>query len=217
MDEESIIIIGAGGIASCLLRQLRKFRTGRFTIIDGDTFEESNKSRQEGSIAENKAKYWSKELEETTAIEEYLTPDNISKLIPANEKTIIMSCVDNHKTRKLLQDHCVKMKNVVMISGGNDLTTGDVSLFVRENRRNLTPRIDFMQPEMENPKDRRPDEIGCGELVKSKPQIILTNNFVAAVMLNILQEKTIKYTTVYVDVEKNLTATVDTRKINGWK
>ena len=217
MEKESIYIIGAGGVASCLLHTLSKFKRFPFiTIIDGDVHEEKNKDRQNGVIGVAKADYWANILK-GKSITEYITKKNFKDIIPRNEKALIIMSVDNHKTRKVVQDECCQMKNVTLISGGNHLTTGDATIFKRVNRVNLTPRIDFMQPEIQNPQDRSPEEISCEERVESEPQIVLTNNMVAMAMLNMLYQDEILYTTVYIDIIKNSAVSRDMRTVKGWK
>lgn len=163
-----------------------------------------------------KAKYWKEETENSEAITKYITKDNAKEII--KEETLVFSCVDNHATRKLIQDRCSELKNVVLISGGNTYTKGDASIYIRSKRANVTPRIDFMQPDIQFPKDKHPDDVSCLEEIASKPQLIFTNNAVAAAMLNMIYNTDEpKYTMVYVDIETNKTISFDRRTISGWK
>lgn len=209
---KNIYVIGAGGIASALIRPLKRY-LGQvpITVIDGDITEDKNADRQEGITGVSKATYWAQAIEGLQAVTEYVTPSNIDKLIPKKEDSIIFACVDNHATRKLLQDHCKKMQSVILISGGNELFTGDVRIFIRQGRRDKTPRIDHLQPEIQNPTDKRPDEVSCSELVESEPQILFMNNAVAAAMLNTLHFiDDIDYNVVYIDIKQNKQATLNT-------
>jgi hypothetical protein len=106
--------------------------------------------------------------------------------------------VDNHVTRKLVNDHCAKLKNICLISGGNDGvgkdssgavrrgTYGNVQIYVRRGGRDLTPSLSEYHPEIANPKDKHPADLNCTELVVSKPQILFANLAVASAMLNTL-------------------------------
>ncbi|MCX6809728.1 MAG: hypothetical protein NTZ65_03215 [Candidatus Berkelbacteria bacterium] len=82
-------------------------------------------------------------------------------------------------------DHCRKhLDNVVLISGGNELTHGNVQIYVRQNGKDLTLPLDNKyHDEIKNPDDHNPADAGCEELVQSEPQLIITNNFVATMML----------------------------------
>ena len=109
-----------------------------------------------------------------------------------------MLCVDNHATRKLVNDHCAKLKNICLISGGNDGvgkdsggtvrrgTYGNVQIYVRKNGKDITPSLAKFHPEIETPADKMPHELNCTDLVLSKPQILFSNLAVASAMLNAL-------------------------------
>ena len=185
----NVVVVGCGGIATHLLSALALSLQPKqkLKLIDGDKFEKGNLSRQIGEPGENKATFWTKRTAALTQSKvsgetHFLTKHNIKNLICDGD--VVLACVDNHATRKLLQDHCKSLKTSILISGGNGLTTGDVRVFVRQNRKNGTKPIYFGQPEMMNPDDRNPADISCSEIVASQPQLVATNCFVAAVMLN---------------------------------
>jgi hypothetical protein len=106
--------------------------------------------------------------------------------------------VDNHATRKLISDRAEELKNVTVISGGNDWTDGNVLVHIRRDDENLTPPLaSKFHPEILNPVDENPADIeqkpeGCAELAVSAPQLLITNNYIAANMLaalfNIIDE-----------------------------
>ena len=129
------------------------------------------------------------------ALSSYITRENIAELIlPGN---IVLLCVDNHATRKLVSDHCATIKNIVLISGGNDgvgkAPPAGPPGFVRQcpglcaqGRERRTPSLTKLHPEIEHPKDKPPHELNCTELVVSQPQILFSNLAVASAMLNTL-------------------------------
>ncbi len=92
--------------------------------------------------------------------------------------------VDNHATRKLVSDRCAMLEEAVLISGGNELTDGNVQIYVRVKGKDVVPPITHFHPEIANPKDRNPAEMSCEELaVSGVPQLIFTNLAVATHML----------------------------------
>jgi molybdopterin/thiamine biosynthesis adenylyltransferase len=218
---KKIKIIGAGGIGSILLPTLARFldfsdeETVVITIIDGDSYEGKNRARQLFTRLGNKAEVTVEKLAADfpgltfKAQPEYLTDKSALYLL--SDGDIIFSCVDNHKTRKLISDFCVEeLDNVVIFSGGNDYTDGNIQVFIRENGKNVTlPLANEYHPEIINPADRRPDEIGCGELIESAPQLIFANNAIATLMLNAFFTHFYgggcKYNEVYVDILTNNT------------
>lgn len=218
-----IKIIGCGGITSCLLPILCKFLEYNFEnseihLIDGDTFEEKNKNRQNFKNFGNKAEITTKENNHFKNIvffsyPEFLTKANIRKIIREND--IIFGCVDNHATRKLISKRCEELNDVVFISGGNELTDGAIQIHWKKDKKDLTlPICNQYHNEIENPNDFNPGENkkGCEqEIQKGNTQLIITNNAIASLMVNafygFLQNK-LDYDEIYIDIIKNITRKV---------
>lgn len=216
---KKIKVIGAGGIGSILLPILCQFLDTNnedvsITIIDGKNYSPKNRTRQLFNKLGNKAEVSVEKLSQSTsrlifrAQSEYVTDKSILYLLEDGD--IIFSCVDNHKTRLLLSDFCSnELNDVVLFSGGNGFLDGSVQIFARSNGQNITlPIANKFHPEIVTPKDKRPDELSCEELQVSSPQLIFTNNMVAAVMLNAFYnyfyaEKKHDYNEVYLDVNTN--------------
>jgi molybdopterin/thiamine biosynthesis adenylyltransferase len=206
-----IKVIGTGGIGLCLLPTLcrylnyngEKYPAVEISLIDGDSFEERNRERQDFvevgpkasmTAAEYRGKFprlmfWDHPV--------YVADNNVIQLIREND--IVLLCVDNHKTRKLISERAEELKNVTVISGGNDWTDGNVLVHIRRDEKNLTPPLaNKYHPEIMNPTDKNPAEVeqkaeGCNELAVSEPQLLITNNYIAANMLaalfNLVDEK----------------------------
>ena len=194
-----INIIGIGGVATWLLRPLLKFievtyaKVGELSdveivLIDGDTFTETNADRQIFERCENKALVVAKQCTEQfpsifiRPVPEYVTRENIASLITKGD--IVLMCVDNYSTRKLISDHAEDLTDIVIISGGNNFTDGNVQCFVREKGENKTLSIaNEYHPEIQFPRDKNPGEIGCRERAESAPQLIAMNMRIASDML----------------------------------
>jgi molybdopterin/thiamine biosynthesis adenylyltransferase len=193
-----IYFIGLGGIGSQLCEPICRFinhfddmKKWKITFIDGDDYESSNKTRQLitfKDLGKNKAKSQYQKMYQlfpqleldTNAI--YINKQNIKDCIDPDENIFILSGVDNHKTRHVIQEYCLSLNNVLLLSGGNEYIDGDVQIFARKNEKNLLPPIWKYNPDILKPKDKSPDEIGCDELVKSEPQLIFTNGMVSSCM-----------------------------------
>lgn len=204
-------VIGTGGIGLCLLPPLCRvlnygstvysFDEVEMALIDGDAFEEKNKDRQDFRRRGNKAEATVAELEDVypniyfRAHPTYIDDGNIGVLLKDGDT--IFLCVDNHKTRNLVSRFCEKeLKNVTLISGGNNFTDGNVMVYIREDGKNVTlplhathtPDGKQYHPEIADPQDKHPNEIeqreGCLELIASAPQLLVANNMAAAMMLN---------------------------------
>lgn len=202
-------IIGLGGVGSIVARYgsvfLASLRKNVYlTIMDGDKFEPSNATRMIFGDCGNKAEVLYQDMaprfKDTNLVIErvrrYLTPRNIKKLIGPGD--IVLLCVDNHPTRELVNRHCQKLKNVVLISGGNDGvekdasgkvhrgTYGNVQIYVRQKGKELTYDLAKFHPEIAHPQGKMPHQKNCTELVVSVPQILFANLAVASAMLNTL-------------------------------
>jgi len=205
----SVKIIGLGGVGGIVARYLAVFLAAhptstRLVLIDGDAFEPSNATRMLFGQCGNKAAVLHAELlpriEESqltlVAIEEFVTPHNIDRLIREGE--IVILAVDNHTTRKMVSDHCARLGNVCLISGGNDGvvsepngkvrrgTYGNVQVYRRCDGADATPSLSRYHPEIAEPTDHHPLEKNCTELVTSVPQILFTNMQVATSILGTL-------------------------------
>lgn len=206
---QCVKVIGLGGVGSIVARYGAVFLASMqqncfLMLVDGDQFEPSNATRMIFGRYGNKAKVVQQELRgrfrnsrlALITYSKYVTPENVRAVVQSGD--IVLLCVDNHKTRKMVNDHCAKLKNIVLISGGNDGvgkdssgklrrgTYGNVQIYVRKSGKDITPSLTQYHPEIANPKDKMPHELSCTELVTSKPQILFSNMAVASAMLNTL-------------------------------
>ena len=113
-------------------------------------------------------------------------------------------CVDNHKSRMIVNNYCKNLKDVTLISGGNELTDGNVQVYLRRNGSDKTPDLAAYHPEIGNPDDKLPDEMSCEELSKSEPQLYFTNLGVATIMCwsfyNVMIRSKLEASEVYFDI-----------------
>jgi molybdopterin/thiamine biosynthesis adenylyltransferase len=209
-----IKIIGIGGIGTHLVPPLCRYfdsceKSANITLLDGDQFEPKNINRQDFELFGNKAESIAKKLlvqfpdQSIESKPVFLADENIFVFI--KEGDMIFLCVDNHATRKLVSDYCQTLKDVTLISGGNDYTDGNVQIFIRKEGKNLTPPLTHLHPEIENPKDKNPAEMSCEELSRNgSPQLIFTNLAAASHMLSafwlITEKGEVKYTEQYFDL-----------------
>jgi hypothetical protein len=206
-DVPSVKLIGLGGVGGIAARYLVGFLAAasdpvRVLLIDGDEFEPRNAERMLFSSCGNKASVVRDDLLEfveggsltLAAVEEYVSAGNLQRLIV--EGDVVLLCVDNHATRKLVSDHCRGLRNVCLISGGNDGvgedgagrtqrgSFGNVQVHRRREGVDETPPIDAFHPEIESPRDSLPDDVSCSEAVLSVPQLLFTNLATASALLN---------------------------------
>ncbi|MCX5888517.1 MAG: ThiF family adenylyltransferase [Deltaproteobacteria bacterium] len=213
--------IGIGGIGCALLPFLCRYLNyagarARLTLIDGDSFERVNAPRQAfprlGNKAEVKARELAQEFEALSlrAVPEYVTAANVNRLLAAGDVVFLM--VDNHASRRLVDEHAATLSDLTLISGGNDFEDGNIQVYLRREGRDLTPRLSRYHPEIATPLDRHPAELSCEELMAAgAPQLLFTNLMVAALMLNAfyaLSRDLPGYCEVYLDIRQNLSRPV---------
>lgn len=196
----NIKVIGLGGIGSPVAQGLAQFLASTkaesaLWLIDGDDFEERNRERVLFQSYDNKALTKAKELTaaldarvQVIPVPRYVTPWNARHVI--EEGDIVFMCVDNHATRKVVNNRCRRLQEVVLFSGGNDGiedgkegTFGNVQTYIRGEGRDLTNPLTRWHPEIAKPADRRPDQQGCVEMSDAAPQLFFTNLAVASTML----------------------------------
>lgn len=213
----NITIVGLGGIGSILANVISRFEDFKegskdttITLIDGDSYEAKNKERQDFiSSGRNKAETKSVELESKfrnlkfKVIPNFITENNVYNFIKDGD--IVFLCVDNHKTRKIIDDATYNFNDITIISGGNELVNGSVQIYVKRGGKNLTPTLSDYHPEIEFANDKLPTELSCEERYNSEPQLLFTNLTAATCMtwayFNLL-EKRIDYSNIYFDISK---------------
>lgn len=196
-----IKVIGCGGIGSwlvdplCTMISYSSASAVEVGLIDGDHYEERNRERQNFVEIGPKATITAMRLQEKfprLTIQDhpiYLTKANIALLIKDGD--IVCGCVDNHRTRKLINDRAEELNNIVHLSGGNELTDGNVLIHIKKNGKDITlPVANKYHPELQNPTDKNPGDEdlsrkkGCDVMVVSEPQLVATNFQVASIMLS---------------------------------
>ena len=227
MDEmKDIKVIGVGGIGLCVLPVLCRYLnyhpeidTADIHLIDGDEFEARNSERQQFVELGKKAEVTAKSLEEEYrnlvfhSHTDYLNEENVGWHV--REEDIVFMGVDNHSTRKLVIEECMRKDDIILITGGNDYTTGDVSIYIREKGEDVTKSPIHVFPEIANPPegDKNPADLegrregGCAVEVASAPQLLIANNLVAASMLAafyaVVEGRQGDYGSVYIDILSN--------------
>lgn len=187
-----IVIVGLGGIGSALCDNLGRYLnhatdlSSHVLLVDGDEYELKNKERQTFNQVGNKADVKCSELRlkfgnvEFTSVPNFINTSNIGDIISNDD--IVFLCVDNHVTRQIVSVYCEGLKDVILISGGNEYLDGNVQLFQRKGGNNVTATLLDYHPEIENADDKSPEDMSCEELSKSAPQLLFTNLTAATIM-----------------------------------
>ena len=185
-DGLMVRLVGLGGIGGVVARYVSIFLASlpcetNLLLIDGDEFETKNASRMLFSNYGNKAEVVRAELLEhfvesrltLMAVDQLITPENIATLLPSGLNEVILLCVDNHETRKLVSDYCEGREgfpgvdDICLISGGNDGvgadssgivrrgSYGNVQVYIRRGGTDVSPSLTAFHKEI----DSRPNSL----------------------------------------------------------
>lgn len=191
-----VVIIGLGGIGEKVVRYLSMFLNflpgdgTRLLLVDGDSFQERDRNRQWFRQLGNKADAMVSELAPVhgrlsyRTVTSFVDENNVSSII--EEQDTVFLCVDNHATRRIVAQHCESLQNVVLISGGNELTDGNVQIHIRRDGKDITHPITKHHPEIARARKGAPSNTaeGCERMVTSEAQLVFTNLTAASAMLN---------------------------------
>ena len=217
----TFVIIGLGGVGGFVMRLLVPYLWYKdagdlILAVDGDEFEHKNKARMAFIMVGPKSVVLANELIPIygnrvgmKARHEYVDEKNIDEMVMDGD--IVFCCPDNHKTRRVVERHCMTLDNVSLFSGGNDGiegvhagTFGNIQVYLRENGRDVTNPLSAFHPEIRDPQDKMPQEIGCLEQAQSAPQLVFTNAQVAVSMLSAFyawERGALGHEEAYLDIE----------------
>lgn len=206
-----IVMLGAGGtggyIAPHLYRMLYALeRPVRFIIADGDIVEEKNLVRQNfihADLGVNKAKVLAERYSTAFGIETEYIPEfiedkkqlislvtphvyKIYASVPVYELVIVIGCVDNNKSRKLMNDVFKSVSPLVYIDSGNGEYTGQVVCGIRSGTRTVFKPVCSAFPDILEETDKFPTELSCAEASVSAPQSIAANITAATLAVNMV-------------------------------
>ena len=228
-----IDVIGLGGTGSWLVRALTPYLdsptgpegpprfVGKLVLVDGDDYESANRGRQHFPKIGNKAAVLAEAVNHTTThfttrgLAVYLgreVSEGPHRSTPirdvVGEGHTVFVCVDNHATRKLVFEHAATLRNVVVLSAGNDYDDGNVMLYVRKEGKDLCPNPLSYQEDIRDAAGKLPGQMSCEELAANgTPQLIAANLWAATLLLSAYHAYTsgkldTKSPIVYFDVNK---------------
>ena len=134
--KSNVLIVGAGGLGSPISIYLAALGIGKIGIIDKDSVEISNLSRQiifstndlnknKSSVAINKLRKINPDIK-LHSFNKRLTKKNINQI--AKNFDLIVDGSDNFRTRFLINDYCFKNKKI-LVSGAISKFDGQVYTF----------------------------------------------------------------------------------------
>jgi tRNA threonylcarbamoyladenosine dehydratase len=121
-----VVVIGIGGVGSWATEALARSGVGAITLIDLDHIAESNTNRQIHALGDEYGKAKVLAMAEriaainpacrVTAIEDFITPENVTVLLPAAD--VVIDCIDQAAAKAALIAHCRAQHTTVITCGG---------------------------------------------------------------------------------------------------
>jgi tRNA A37 threonylcarbamoyladenosine dehydratase len=121
-----VCVVGIGGVGSWAVEALARSGVGRLTLVDLDHVAESNVNRQIQALTETLGQAKVLAMRQriaainpacvVTAIEEFVTVENVAGLVP--ECDALIDAIDQVKAKAVLIAHCRRAKIAVVTTGG---------------------------------------------------------------------------------------------------
>lgn len=187
-------VVGVGGTGSLLARDLPKLLTNtshRMMLIDNDIVERKNIVRQgyqEQDVGDNKAIALSRKINSLYStnclfMDSYVTDTNLLAVINDYKFYIpvILGCIDNDKTRQMIESVVKQLDKVVYIDSANSEYEGNVYIYIKDHEKHVGKMRGEVY-KLEN--DKHPDEVSCLDQVASgNVQYLVTNAKMAIAVL----------------------------------
>ncbi len=141
--KSSVLVVGVGGLGSPIAIYLAALGIGKIGIIDKDSVEISNLSRQiifstndlkksKTTVAINKLRKINPDIK-LNSFNKRLTKKNINQI--AKNFDLIVDGSDNFRTRFLINDYCLKNRKI-LVSGAISKFDGQVYTFNFSKKKN---------------------------------------------------------------------------------
>lgn len=206
----NITVVGVGGTGSNLLPPLtqlintiKKDTTVKLKVIDGDRFEIKNMNNQkciEIDVGKSKSEVIASRYKrvypelDITYSDEYIynkndiTFGNRGYFSSYNTINILIGCVDNNATRKLMNDVFNDSNNIIYIDSGNgtENRVGQIIIGLKIDGKVILEPVATMFPEILTDNDTVESQVGCAVVNEKSPQNISTNLLASTIIFSVL-------------------------------
>lgn len=115
-----ILVVGVGAVGGACVEALARSGVGRLTLVDGDTFEETNLNRQPFSslsaLGQPKTTVTCQRLADiapscqTQGLHQFVTPENVRDFLVETQPTLVVDAIDDLPAKVALLEQCVHLK-----------------------------------------------------------------------------------------------------------
>jgi tRNA threonylcarbamoyladenosine dehydratase len=126
LQSSHAVVIGIGGVGSWAAECLARSGVGHITLIDLDVIAESNVNRQihaqDATFGANKVDVMAQRIASyaphcsITMIDDWITPDNVASLVPANAG-VVLDCIDQVAAKTALTVLCKARGQSLIVCG----------------------------------------------------------------------------------------------------
>ena len=187
-------VVGVGGTGSLLARGLAKLLIGKnskMCLIDNDIVERKNIVRQgyqEQDIGDNKALALSRKINslydvDCLFIDEYANDVNLLNHIKNHKRydPVIIGCVDNDATRKMIEKVVNELKVVTYLDSANSEWEGNIYIYTKRYQK-ISGKMRGQCYKLED--DLHPNELSChDQAAEGNVQFLVTNAKMAVALL----------------------------------
>ncbi|MDD2983386.1 MAG: tRNA threonylcarbamoyladenosine dehydratase [Crocinitomicaceae bacterium] len=140
LNKAHVLIVGLGGVGSYAAEFIARAGIGKITLIDGDSFDISNKNRQltalDSTIGRNKAVVLAERLRdinpeiELNVIEEFIIPERVWEILKEFKPDYVMDCIDSvsPKLEWIIASKRLKIKIITHLGAGGKTDPSTVSV-----------------------------------------------------------------------------------------
>lgn len=132
-----VVVAGIGGVGSWCVEALARSGVGAITLIDLDNIAESNINRQlhalDATLGQAKVQAMADRIAQinpdcrVSAIEDFVTPDNLYEVIPATA-SVLVDCIDQASAKIAMILHARRQRLPILVCGGAGGKTNPLAL-----------------------------------------------------------------------------------------
>jgi tRNA A37 threonylcarbamoyladenosine dehydratase len=148
LEKTHVLIVGLGGIGSFAGEFIARAGVGKITLIDGDSFDETNKNRQltalDSTLGKNKALVLAERIRdinptiELIVIQEFVEPNRVWEILKEDKPDYVMDCIDSvsPKIEWIVACIALKIKLVSHLGAGGKMDPSKVQVTSLERAYN---------------------------------------------------------------------------------
>ncbi len=140
LKKAHVLIVGLGGVGSYAAEFIARSGVGKITLIDGDSFDITNKNRQltalDSTLGRNKAVVLAERLRDINSeiklnvIEEFVVPERVWEILKELQPDYVMDCIDSvsPKLEWIIASKRLKIKIITHLGAGGKTNPASVSV-----------------------------------------------------------------------------------------